>query len=172
MNAIQKLSLTTLTVAVAAAASVTPASAQYSQQQRQSFSSETSFSSNCEGSNCSGKSEFKSSTNMAQEQRQGSGVGMNGWSHSNNGSNWNGWDNWDEEETNTAGEVRLNWTLRDGTCYIQYRNVGTAGWPYSTQANCNDCGITVGGLQEGKNYQFRIKKNDGPWSRVMTRRAW
>lgn len=169
MHTLQKLSITTIGLAAVFASAVIPAHAQGMQQQRQSFSSETSFTSSCEGSSCGGKQEFKSTTSINQEQRQGSGTGMKGWS---NWSDWDntGWDNW-EDETNTNGEVRLTWSMKDGTCHIQYRKVGQAGWPYSTAADCNNGEVTIGGLEEGKNYQFRIKKNDGKWSRPMTKRA-
>ncbi len=172
MNILQKLSVASITLGAGLVVAVTPVSAQTMQQQRQSFSSETSFSSSCEGTNCSGKHEFKSTTDVHQEQRQSSGMSANGGMK----HHWNDWDNhgwnWDDaDEVNTDGEVKLTWSMRDGTCYIQYRMAGQAGWPYSTQANCNEGSKTIGGLQEGKNYQFRIKKNDGRWSRPMTRRA-
>lgn len=170
MNILQKFTVSTLTVGAVFVGAVIPARAQTMQQQRQSFSSETSFSSSCEGSNCGGKHEFKSETSIQQEQRQGSGANMKGWSDWGDWDN-NRWKNWDEEETDTNGEVKLTWSMRDGTCHIQYRKVGQAGWPYSTAADCNNGEVTIGGLEEGKNYQFRIKKNDGRWSRPLTRKA-
>lgn len=171
MNILQKFSATSITLAAVLAISVTPVAAESMQQQRQSVSSETSFTTTCSGSNCAGKHEFNSSTSVKQEQRQGSGAGMHGWSEWGTGDN-NGWGNWhDEEEVTTDGEVKLTWGLRDGTCHIQYRRVGQTGWPHATATSCNNGEVTIGGLEEGKNYQFRIKKNDGHWSRPLTRRA-
>jgi hypothetical protein len=175
MKKLQKFCISSLAVVAAFAVSVTSANAFSSQSQWQGFSSETSFSSSCEGSNCGGKTEFKSSTTMEQAQTQSTGSGRGGdtW------GNWdkpkhhnNDWGGWDDDENNTNGEVRISWPQRDGTCKIQYKMVGQSGWPYSTEASCNDGAKTIGGLEEGKRYQFRVKKDgENKWYTIRATRA-
>lgn len=159
MKKFPQLCVGSLATLLALAISVLPAHAFTSQSQWQGFSSETSFSSNCEGGNCSGKTEFKSSTQMEQAQSQSSGSNTSG--------------NWDKpKHTNTDAEVHISWPQRDGSCQIQYKMVGQSGWPYATQANCNDGAKTIGGLQEGKRYQFRVKKDgENRWFTIRATRA-
>ena len=165
MKKLQKLSISSLAVVAAFAVSVTSANAFSSQSQWQGFSSETSFSSSCEGSNCGGKTEFKSSTTMEQAQTQSTGV-------SRGSNNWGNWGGWDDEQNNSDGEVRISWPQRDGTCKIQYKMVGQSGWPYSTEASCNDGAKTIGGLEEGKRYQFRVRKDgENKWYTIRATRA-
>ncbi len=180
MNTLQRLTFSTLTVAAALVVATTQAGAYSYQSQSQSFSSEFSSSVNCEG-NCNGKAEVTSKTSMdqSQVQRMGTGTGSGGsW-----GSNWgdrDDWDNkgrsnrndWGNKQANTDGQVRLNWNMRDGTCRVRYKEANARSYNYTAHADCNDGGITIGGLVEGRNYHFQVKKDgDEKWSRPILRRA-
>lgn len=70
------------------------------------------------------------------------------------------------------GEVHLTWDHRGGTCHVRYTESTSAGYNYHTSTNCDEGGITIGGLVSGKSYRFQVQKDDGAWSRARTVRAW
>lgn len=78
--------------------------------------------------------------------------------------------NWKSE--NTDGEVRLSWDHRGGICHIRYTEVNSRAYKYSTSAACDQGEITVGGLVQGRNYRFQVRKDDGSWSKPTVVKAW
>lgn len=176
MQSLHKLGLITVLLTAAVSFSSSPVHAYMHQEQSQSSSSTTSFS--CDG-NC-GKVETSTKTEVNQSQSQTMSSHDSSWMN----STWddeNGWqtrhgnrrwvsfsDNWN----NNDGQVRLNWGMRGGTCYVRYTEAKSGGWNYNTSTACDDGGITIGGLMRGKNYRFQVKKDDGSWSKTRTLKAW
>ena len=68
----------------------------------------------------------------------------------------------------TDGQARIEWEMRGGSCHIRYSEVTSRGYKYSTSASCDDGGLTIGGLAQGKTYRFQVRKDGEVWSRPVT----
>lgn len=156
------LKLTPLVVLATFVLAATSAQANY-QYQSQSGSTYTSTSVSCDGGNCTGSSNSESSLEMSQSQSTGTGRGM----HRDTAPRHNRNNNWKD----TSGEVSINWDHRGGTCHVRYGESISRGYRYSTSASCDDGGMTIGGLQTGKNYRVQFRKDSGAWSAPKTYRA-
>lgn len=153
---------------------VTPARAEMYQWQSQSSSQNSSFSMNCDGSCSNSSSSFESSSSLEQRQAQGTGNGYyvggnDSWgykparrSNRYNDSYWN---------SDTSGQVTLNWGYRGGTCYVRYTEAVNRYYNYNTQTGCDDGHIIIGGLQTGVKYRFQVKQDNGYWSSPITATA-
>lgn len=133
-----------------------------SQEMSVSVKTEGGNSSSTTEANAWGKqSQHVSTDEMTYSYRPGRHVGM--------GNRW-GKNVWVRPADD--GQVRLSWDLRGGTCHVRYTEAGASGYNYETSTNCDDGGITIGGLVSGKNYRFQVRKDDGAWTRAVTVKAW
>ena len=165
MNISNTLKFTPLVLLAAFVLAVTSAQANY-QYQSQSGSTSTSTSVSCNGGNCTGSSSSESSLELHQSQSTDAGNGMHhNTMHQAPRHNRN--NNWKD----TSGEVSINWDHRGGTCHVRYGESTSRGYRYSTSASCDDGGMTIGGLQTGKNYRVQYRKDSGAWSAPKTYRA-
>ena len=170
MNLLHKISFSVLAMSMISISVVSTAKAEMYQEQSQSASQKSSFSYSCDGSNCGGSAEMKTSSKVEQSQSQGTASFSNrGRMRSNNWDNDRGWKR--NNYRDTSGEVTLDWDHRGGTCYVRYTGAGSKGYNYNTSTSCDNGSITIGGLQTGKNYRFQVKKDDGGWSQPMTAKA-
>lgn len=126
-------------------------------EQRQLLRNE--FSVECTNGTC------KVSGNQSGEQHQNSGGRASSTTSNWSWSDWDDDSNWNEDEDD-SGEVRLGWNQRGGTCHVRYKETTSRTYNYSTQAACDDGGITIGGLVPDRAYHFQIKKDNGRWSRA------
>jgi hypothetical protein len=170
MNKTQIIGLSAVCALTLTGLASSSVNAEMYQEQSQNVSQSSSFSYNCDGSNCGGGSaEFKSSTHVKQSQSQGIGVRDDSWdrntSRSKQSRRKNRW--------SADGQVTLSWGHRGGTCHVRY----TEGKPsndiynHTTWAACDEGEITIGGLRRGSAYTFQVKKDGGDWSSPTTLRA-
>ena len=138
------------------------------QEQSQSVSSSGNASVTCEG-NCTGSAEANSSATGRQWQRTEVTVGGAAYptrAVAKRGRVAGAYVGWSAD-----GEVRLNWSLRGGTCHVRYTEASESVYKYATSASCDDGGVTIGGLTPGVSYRFQVRQNDGPWSRAVVVRV-
>jgi hypothetical protein len=68
---------------------------------------------------------------------------------------------------NADGRVRLTWGYRGDTCHVRYTEAREKSYKYSTSANCDDGGVTIGGLTPGVKYRFQVAQGGGNWSKPV-----
>ena len=174
MNTLQRLTGSSLVMISAVVASSGLVRAEMFQEQYQNVSSSHSFSYNCSGDSCSnGSGEMKATSEVRQHQSQGVGSDDSSFrSHFSYGTKK--YNNGGKRRSNrdTSGKVALDWDHRGGTCHIRYTENNAQDYRYSTSTNCDEGGITIGGLKVGTNYRFQVKKDDGSWSNSMVIKAW
>lgn len=151
-----------LGVMITFSAVAAPLSFATTMEQHQSFSSEVS-------SSCSGECSFSSHVSGSQHQfMSDDSEARPQLKDRERKRGENRRDRW----TQRYGEVKLTWSHRGGTCHVRYTEANVRSYRYSTNADCDEGGVTIGGLTRGKAYRFQVKQDDGYWSRAFTRNAW
>lgn len=69
---------------------------------------------------------------------------------------------------NGNGAVRVNWAYRGGTCNVRYTEANQQMYKYMTSAGCDEGGVTIGSLVEGRKYKFQVAQNNwSSWTRAV-----